>query len=291
LDEKPRLQSAVRLLEMQSACPLAAFLAHRLAARFEAMPPVFASPAFTGALVHCALQWLYQPIVDSGQTPRPADIPAAVDAALREKSAERHLLPAIHAAERERIISLLGEWLAFDAGRPATRVVALEHQLQGSLNGFDIELRMDRADRQPDGGLLVIDYKTSSVGKPRWGNERLGDLQLPLYATLLAAAGEDAGGVALAQLRQSDCHLRGISRDAGVSVSQLKEVPRAGQGFADWEQALAAWSQWLDTLAHEYRTGVCSHQLHFDAPLRYAGLEPLLRIAELTAWEAAHADH
>jgi hypothetical protein len=167
----------------------------------------------------------------------------------------------------------------------------LEWQSRLSLSGFEFDVRIDRLDRVGSEAVFILDYKSGSVASPAWGSERLEDMQLPLYAVALADAGElRPAGVALLQLKPGDIRAFGITGDETAACDGVQVAGR-GRGalarrFDDWEGVLAFWRSELGKLAEEIRAGNCSHRLYNEKPLRYAGLDSLLRSAELDHWLA-----
>ncbi len=289
--EAQPLKGAVRRFNYQSACPLAGYLVFRLNARMEDPPGPFADAAFRGRLLHAALHNLYRPTLGSGEAPPVDGVEQAVAEALRAEYADARLMPAALEAEGIRLQRLLTAWLAQDRVRPGGRPLQLEWQRRLSLFGFEFDVRIDRLDRVGNGAVFILDYKSGSVASPAWGSERLEDMQLPLYAVALADAGElRPAGVALLQLKPGDIRAFGITADADAACDGV-QVAGSGRGalarrFDDWEGVLAFWRREFGKLAAEIRSGDCSHRLYNEKALRYAGLEMLLRNAELEHWLA-----
>jgi RecB family exonuclease len=76
--------------------------------------------------------------------------------------------------------------------------VALEHPVEANLHGVLWRGRIDRIERDPGGGLVIVDYKTSSRAAPK--AEAARSVQLGFYA--IAVNGDDtiAGDVVAAEL-------------------------------------------------------------------------------------------
>lgn len=282
------LEHAVRTLQMQSACPFAAYFAHRLKARFAQPPEPFPGPAFSGGVIHAALECLYRPLMGSDRVAAPGQVAEAVDRALQQAGAERLLLPAALAVERLRIIDLLCNWLAEEALRPRGALLDLETELTGNLEGFDLRVRPDRLESAPQGGAVIFDYKTGRFRTPRWLEPRPGDLQLPLYAVLLASRSEGPpGGVVLQFIRDGELRNHGMVDHPARAAPGIRDFSTRHGPCATWEEVLDRWRRQLGALAREYRAGDASIVVHDTVELEHAGLEPLLRTAERTAWLAA----
>jgi exodeoxyribonuclease-5 len=295
----PALQGQIKLPGMittmayQSACPLAACLAVRLNARFEPPPEPFASPAFAGQLVHVALERLYLPHAGVESRPQAHEIPRAVEHALEYCHAHYHLHTQILKVEQERLQVLLAEWLEYETLHWAHGPVRLEHRESFGFEGFVFELRLDRLDQlkpADSGDCFLFDYKTGSdISTNQWARSRLGNPQLPLYAVLLNQSGnESLAGIGFARVRQGQMAYGGISGDplfAAPGLNDLSDRRNAvSRRFNDWADCLAAWEQSLRGLAREFRAGDCTHQLHDEDALAYAGLELVMRSRRAQAW-------
>ncbi len=292
--KEARLPQAVSVLELQSSCPLAAYLAFRLHAEMPAMPRPFFDSAFLGALVHAALERLYRPYLDQEGFPDAGDVGSAVDGVLQEPYLEAQLLPAERDALRHSLVDRLLVWLEFERGWPGGRIAGLEWRSQGRLGGLEIDVRIDRMDRLEDGRVVLMDYKTGALqSPPAWARERPGDVQLPLYAVLLDGTENQApAGAVLAGVRPGGMKRYGLVDDpgrfaAGVSVPG-KPSGGLGKALPDWRMALGQWRTALEGLLEEFRRGECTLRIYDDQTLKYAGLEILLRREEAARWVQEH---
>lgn len=281
-----RLAGAVRLLNTQSACPWAAFLVHRLDARFPGWPSAFPDQAFTGNLVHEALRQLYRAHRSTGSLPTAAEVPAAVRNALRSEFADRVLSPAVVVAEERRLEALLSEWLSFEETLDWPSPLAVEAQREAELAGFRLGIRIDRVDRVGE-GTLILDYKTGSPQAPDWSSDRLTDVQLPLYAVLLGKGKEAPLGIGLLTVRANGMAQTVWIGEAGVGGKGVTVMGDRRAAFPDWSAAVGHWRRTLTALLEEYRTGHVAFEVHHERALAFLGLEPLLRgdagrIAEAT---------
>jgi probable DNA repair protein len=278
-----RLPRVVQVLNHQSACPWAAFLVHRLGVAFPPPPSPFPGPADLGSGVHDALEALYRPHLGTGQRPRRNEVPAAVEQALKRRARAGmagSTGPTLEAVERARLEALLNEWLKFEAALPWPNPQALEQRRRAQFAGFGLVVRMDRQDTL-DNGTLILDYKTGAPTAPAWAHERPTELQLPLYAVLMADAGEMPGGIGLLTVRRHGMKQTLWSGDAALKAGGIRAgVSIMGEGraaFGSWEEALAHWRQAVTGLLDEFRQGVSDHLVHHPQVLAYLGLELLLR--------------
>ena len=74
-------------------------------------------------------------------------------------------------AERQRILSLIEEWLAYEEGRADFTVESREEKRVAAVGDLKLPVRVDRGDAI-QGGRVIIDYKTGAVKKELWDGPR-----------------------------------------------------------------------------------------------------------------------
>lgn len=246
-----RVPGGAHALTLQSQCAMRAFAERRLEARAFEVPEPGIDPRTRGSLVHHAL-WLLWSEIESQEQLSALD-PIARETLLRSVVAQasaRHLerpgrWPAcIVQLERERLGTLLDEWLAIELERSPFRVASAELSMPAFLAGHPIELRIDRIDTLADGRRLLIDYKTGALTPAAWFGERPEDAQLPVYAAVLEPP---VDGIAIARLRTGDCSLKG--------ASSRPPMTRGPYDPADWNVQLALWRDTVQRLAFDFSRG------------------------------------
>ncbi len=301
------------MISDQAACPMMAYFRHRLKAGFESMPQPFADAAYRGSLMHAAMQFLFAGQEGQPGVPPSGQVVAAVAAAMNKHHARQRLLPVSFEAERLRLENLLLQWLEFETARHGFAVDCLEKTITAELHGHPISVRADRIDRLDDGGLMIIDYKSSKGSTSAWSKDRLQQAQLPLYAVLLSRQGQHAvsdavggavsgpvdgpvrgpvSGIGLATVRQGECGFIGISAEAAATFDGIKSFDNQKTGFAkrfnDWERLLLHWENGIDALAMEIELGVSANVLFDKNNKQWAGMDILLRRQEGAAWLLEH---
>jgi RecB family exonuclease len=152
--------------------------------------------------------------------------------------------------EEERMRQVLRAWVELEKSRPDFVVAEREAVRQLVVGGLTMNVRVDRLDRLPDGGALLIDYKSGrslDTGLSRLYEERLMQPQLPLYAL----ACPEARGVCYAELDRGKCRMQGVAAEEGAApgVKQVRE------DVGDWESLRALWRKRLGALAEEFTAG------------------------------------
>jgi superfamily I DNA/RNA helicase/RecB family exonuclease len=146
-------------------------------------------------------------------------------------------LPPGWATDRQReqaylMARRLATYLA-DSGRPEK--VGSEVPLRVDVGRATISGRVDRLEREPDGGLRVLDYKTGS-SKPKVDevatHPQLGTYQLAVESGAFGTEGRTSAGAAL-------LHLGKAAGTSGAPALQQQE-PLAGQDDPEWAARLVA---------------------------------------------------
>ena len=217
----------------------------------------------------------------------------AVELALQEFNAtlEQTMTPRFLALERERLIHLVEAWLEVEAQRTQPfRVVACEEQRDVEIEGIAVHLVVDRIDALDDGRRVILDYKTGSgVSQASWGETRITEPQLPIYAAL-AMAGESKSSlaaVAFAKVRLEDCGFLGIAAEAGllpkVAAIEDSAARKIFPQQASWVDLLVHWQASIAAIVREIKAGEAAVRFDNEKDLAYCEVLPLLRLAERRA--------
>ena len=288
-DEKVR--GGTKLFATQAICPAWAFYQYRLGARKLEAPMDGLDNLSRGSLLHKVLQNFWLDCQDSSRLKGMDEeqlhvaIDAAIEKSIRDLSHELSFnLPVqIFQIERQRLKQLMRYWLALEAERADFSVLACEKKYQLNVEGLNLNLAIDRMDTLPDGGVVVIDYKTSSVvSNKSWGDDRIAEPQLPIYAALALKA-EQVVAVCFGKVRSDETKFVGLSASADVlpDVGTLdKARGNAFKRFEGWDALIAHWEQSLLNIALEIRSGVASVTFENESDLEYCDVKPLLRLPE-----------
>lgn len=175
-----------RLLEQQATCPFQAFASGRLQTEIDANPEESLSKREKGALLHKALEHLWQAIGNQetllalGAGDKEQHIQNAVTKACQ--SIKNTTNPFLQQTEQAYLETLLHKLLVFEESRPGFHVHGMEASNDIEINGVRFHLRIDRIDMGIRQKPIVIDYKTSIPTKLPWKEERPRKPQMLLYA-------------------------------------------------------------------------------------------------------------
>jgi exodeoxyribonuclease-5 len=286
------VRGGVKLFATQAICPAWAFYQYRLGAKKLETPVDGLDSMARGSLLHQVLQFFWQDCQTLTQlkaTSAEQRLTAIEQAIEKSIQAMKHQLgvslPAqLLELERQRLIQIVQFWLDLELGRADFTVKACEQKHTLVIEGLTLNLSIDRIDTLADGGLVVIDYKTSSmVTTKSWSDDRIAEPQLPIYASL-ALHGERVAAVCFGKVRSDETKFIGLSADDGV-LPDVKafEALRANSAFArfkDWDGLLQHWQLSLKVIAQEIKSGEASVTFKQIGDLDYCEVKPLLRLPE-----------
>jgi ATP-dependent helicase/nuclease subunit B len=142
-----------------------------------------------------------------------------------------------------------------------------------AIGGLQVRVRADRVDALPDGGQIILDYKTGQLKSSAWEGERPDEPQLPLYCV---TNDRPVAGAAFALIRIGELQFRGLT-GTGASLpgmAKMKINPPI-----PFDAQLEEWRRVLEHLAEDYRAGKAEVDPKKDA-CDNCGLRALCRIRE-----------
>jgi exodeoxyribonuclease-5 len=293
-DEKVR--GGTWALRAQAICPAWAFFQFRLGASALNMPAEGLDARARGTLIHSALEAFWQKAKSStglrqlSATALTAEIDSAVAhslAAYEKKAAA--IPPRYRELERERLCSLMQDWLVVERGRPAFTVVECERKVSITLEGIELRMQIDRIDEQGD-RQIIIDYKTGrDIDTANWASDRLCEPQLPIYAVQLSKGQRPGpvGAVAFAKVRLGEMQFGGVAVEDEIlpnvrGLHQGGRQPYDPARIPDWSALMDHWEASLTATATELKQGVAGVFYRQPSQLQHCDVKPLLRLAERT---------
>lgn len=288
LPKQGQVKGGYGTLERQSKNPLWAYATLRLNLKqLPAYPDTELNSFLVGNLLHTVMEKCYTD-VKYADLHNDDWVNARMDYALAY--AEENVLSTISSKvlkalclQRAKEIAL--EFIAHDRDkRLPFDVVEVERSYDFSIWGLDFRFKVDRIDRIEQDGLpyyVFIDYKTGSLSreseyKERWfTRERLLDLQLPLYASVLKRAPiEQVAGIAFANLSRKTQGYVGVWQT--VVTSDYKEAKLLSE--SEWLSINQIWQQKLEGLFQEIAEGEASNRALSHDDLKYCDVIPFLRL-------------
>ncbi len=276
-------------LKDQAACPFRAFINHRLKAAGPEEPLPGNDTRNRGQWVHKVMNLLW------GQWRNLSGLKEMSDKELSEHVTltVAQVLDSVRVfnreTEKQRLIDLVLEWLEQEKLRQSFEVVAVEHEINASVEELKLRLYIDRIDQQPDGSHCIIDYKTGEVKIAAWAGERPDEPQLPLYSIIWE---QPVSTVALASISAGECRYVGATQDKEQFSSSQEKFNNIAQipvlkgnstlkAYKNWEEILYEWRRVIGQLAKAHTNGdaaIDPKQPH--STCRYCDIHPVCRLPE-----------
>ncbi|MGB4811996.1 MAG: PD-(D/E)XK nuclease family protein [Methylophilaceae bacterium] len=273
------------LFKAQAICPAWAFYQYRLGAKALKSPVNGLDSMQRGSLVHGVLEqfWLKRHFADLRDMPAEnlaLALNQAVTHTLNDFASENIISPNVIGLEHERLIQLIGDWLAYEKSRGvAFNIIACEDEKKVTICGIEITLKIDRIHALANGGQEFVDYKTGQVPKmSSWGEDRITEPQLPIYAVFYEAQAP-AVGVHFGMVKTAEHAFKGLS-EADFEGERDKRKPAFIRQFSDWAALLTHWKTSIEAIADEIKTGFAPVRLNDESELAYCEVRLLLRLPE-----------
>jgi ATP-dependent helicase/nuclease subunit B len=272
------------ILRRQAACPFQSFATRRLAARPMDATDWGLEARERGSVVHKILENLWSEL-----RTRDALLAARAEARLHAV-VELHVASVLqryrgHApkhswsqayldAEQERIVSLIEEWLEYEAKRADFSVEAGEEKLAAGVGDLKLQVRVDRIDAVRE-GRVIIDYKTGLLNGVSWDGPRPDEPQLPLYAGFGQI--DHLKGVLLGRVREDKVKFIGRVEDERLVMPGDTKLTRPAYS-ADM---LRGWQNALLDLGRQFLNGEAQvDPKQYPKTCAFCDLSGLCRVAE-----------
>jgi exodeoxyribonuclease-5 len=275
------------LLKAQAICPAWAFYQYRLGAKAFKTPTSGLDSMARGSLVHDVLERFWRKrhfadLRDMCNADFAQALIAAIHSTLQAFAAETNVAsPALLELEHERLAKLIGDWLQFEKARGiAFNIVACEAEKQVHICGIEVTLKIDRIHQLESGGLVFVDYKTGQTPKTKsWGEDRITEPQLPIYAAFYAEENDQVAGVYFGMVKTAEHAFSGVGEE-NFEVEPDKRKPAFIQEFTHWQNLLTHWKNSIEAIAAEIKAGESAVRFNDENALAYCEVTPLLRLPE-----------
>jgi exodeoxyribonuclease-5 len=274
------------LFKAQAICPAWAFYQFRLGAKALKTPSNGLDSMERGSLVHDVLQQFWQhrhfaDLRDMHEAGFAQALNLAINSALRDFSeTNKSVSKTVLELEHERLYKLIGAWLMYEKARNiAFNIVDCEAEKTVQICGIEVTLKIDRIHQLESGGIEFVDYKTGQLPKmTSWGETRITEPQLPIYATFYDE-NYRVTGVQFGMVKIAEHSFEGVS-EVNFKGEPEKRKPKFIQNFNDWQNLLNHWKISIESIAQEIKTGEAAVKFDDENLLLYCEVTPLLRLPE-----------
>ena len=256
-DSEMHVRGGIAVLRDQSACPVNAFITHRLNIAYPIKPVQGLDNAQRGILIHDTMSNIWNTLRCSMALAKKTNLELNIEIdraitttfskyvvqfqALRSKN--------LYELEKNRLEKLIKDWLILETKRSPFQVIDIEKKTEIKLGALSFSIVIDRIDRIKQ-RLFVVDYKTGKLAQTNWNADRLLDPQLPVY---VLSVEPHAGALAYAHIKPGDLKWVGQS-DINLDMG-LEEIDY-------WSDRLISWKEKLMSLANEFAAGEISFIIH-----------------------------
>lgn len=229
--------------------PLFSFFQYRLGVDKLPITYIGLSPIVRGQLYHQSLEKLYlrydsqkklHAAMSSDQFEQTLN--GIIEACWQDHVAVTGVLSAtVERHEKYKLLRSIKHWVELDtARRQAFTIQSLEQKVRLDIDGYFVDMRIDRIDEVESTYTLVIDYKTNKNQLSSISKNSTSDFQLPLYALSQEKSGIE--GVAFAELDSSQAKFTGVC-SASIHIPGIQEPAkiRGAEIPATWEDTLIHW--------------------------------------------------
>lgn len=278
------------LLMHQAACPFRAFARYRLRARPLETPRPGLSPAALGTLLHRMMELFWNALQErralfatsAGVLQQQIERCVAEAVSYTARRYPGTLKPRFRQLEEERLASLLQSWLGAEQERGDFTVLHTEYECEWRHERLLLRIRIDRVDRDAGGDLVLVDYKSGKLPKPRWEETRQDEPQLLLYLQALEQSGrhrEPVAALLYARIHVQEPGYSGISAGPGICAG-TEFSSNSKLESAHWQELKDRWQSATTLLADEFLRGEARVAPLRKDSCRYCHLHGLCRIGE-----------
>lgn len=271
------------LLKEQVQCPFKAFIHYRMRVRSLDVSQPGLTSRRRGDLLHRVLQLVWNQI---GTLDR---LLAYDDSALRQLISEQIVVVmdatrfasherAVLGVEKQRLQTLIVEWLAVERQRSPFTVQSAEQRKLLQVGPLRINAIPDRIDVDGQGRMIVLDYKTGQVTASDLYGEVLLEPQLPLYA--LHGVEGDVAAVSFAQVRHGACVFKGVAVEDQMlpKVSGVEKCRAIKEGVTSWDELVDYWRYQIETAAADVAAGAAAVVPVHNKVCQFCDLKGVCRI-------------
>ncbi len=281
------LSGGSQFLQAQALCPMQGYLGYRLKLIEQEEITLGVDPRDRGIFVHQVMQQIWETLGNQASLLGYSDdeLHALIDSILEQSTDQGMNADSLLAQlEKEKFAQLIFQLLQLEKKRAPFTVAACELSQQITIDGLEIQCRLDRIDELDDGRRVIIDYKTGQVDINKWFGERLCEPQMPLY---LLSDKTNIAALAFAQLHHKGVKFSGVSEEDKL-LPAIKSIEQSNADVDNWQDFIYQVETGLKTVTEEIKSGYAA--VDPDTSLKacdYCPFDGVCRITEITQMQQA----
>jgi RecB family exonuclease len=264
-----KLKSAIKVINSQNLCPFSGF-ATRLNLMDEQEKTIGISPIDKGLILHKSLELIYQQIKNKSQLKSLGNedknqlINSSLSQAMQGFSDD-----ILTRLSQEYFAQKITKFLELELKRDDFEVITTEGLKTISMADLKITIRLDRVDRDVDGKIIILDYKTGGVSI-KSVCERLTQVQLPIYTYAVAS-----NAVGFIEFKDEPCY-KYIADDKILPTSS-RAITKCDNNYAEQQEL---WHKQLVNIITNFKNGD-ARIIPSDNACKYCNLDSLCRKNDL----------
>ena len=280
-------------LALQAECPFKSYAQGRLGAHTDIvkLEQSWFDPKTQGNIVHEIVEKLFkhwntqQRLLAESEQAINERLKNEIDCVMK-RYITAHMPEPYLIVEKARLKKIVLNYLALEKQRPPYTVCVTEQAAEVQIEGLNVRLRIDRLDRDSQGHLMILDYKTGQFKLQDLFSVPLKAPQLPLY--FLALKSNQPAAVFAARIAIQGAEYIGLSNH-NVTLTGLKNYEDFQQKMASecpptWAALADYWEAKLRPLAQDLLRGqALINPIEGVLTCQYCDLASLCRVKEITS--------
>ncbi len=272
------------IIKSQSINPFDAFAKHRLKIRTIPQATIGFSAIDTGNILHLSLASLWEQLktqeallsISNDELKRLLTNIINVQMNTVIKHKRYHFGKELFQLEVQRQTDLILKWLVYEKARQPFSVVSIEESHKVKINGYILQLRLDRVDEintaTGKSQRLIIDYKKGQCSPNDWKSERPNDPQLPFYLTVNNSNDSlgELNAIAFAQINIKNQSLIGLQPE-NCNIVAITSIEKNRVGLhTNWQQTTEEWSRISNHLFDQFVSGDVAIDYNNNSQLNFS---------------------